>query len=46
MSSNVNGLAPRTHRNATRSVATEATTAASTIAGASTHQPSPRVERK
>ena len=46
VSSSVNGLAPRTQRNATRSVSTEATTAASTIAGASTHHPSPRVDRK
>ncbi len=46
VSSNVNGLAPRTRRNATRSVVTEVTTAAITIAGARTHHPSPRVERK
>ena len=39
----MNGLAPRTQRNTPRSTATEARTADSTIAGASTHHPRPRV---
>ena len=42
----VNGLALRIQRNTTRSVATDATTAASTMAGASSHHPAPRVDRK
>ena len=44
-SSIVNGLAPRTHRNTPRSTATDARTADSTIAGASTHHPRPRSDR-
>ena len=44
VSSMVNGLELRTHRNATRSMVTEAATADTTIAGASTHQLKPFVD--
>ena len=44
--SSVNALAPRTRRNATRSVPTDASTAAAIITGIAPHQPTPRVERK
>ena len=46
VSSSVNGPALRTHRKATSSVATAAMTAASTMAGASSHQSMPFVDRK